>query len=82
MSVNLKLIYVLSVLLFSRVEAQPEWENDRFLHDSIYSSKVLSCILSPPASLIDFPVIGLNSRRKTLSTTIQRNEKKKATLGI
>ena len=61
MSVNLKLIYVLSVLLFSRVEAQPEWENDRFLHDSIYSSKVFSCILSPPASLIDFPVIGLNS---------------------
>lgn len=66
MSLDFKLFYMFCVLLFSRGEAQPEWESETFLQDSIYSNKVFSCILSPTESLIDFPVIGLNSGQSLL----------------
>ena len=61
MKETFKLLFVLFILLLNRVEAQPEWENGVCLQDSVFSSNVYTCILSPLESLIDFPVIALGS---------------------
>lgn len=61
-----RLISVLLVLVFQNSKAQPEWEVGEFLSDSVYSVKVKSCMLTPVESLIDFPVIALNSPERLL----------------
>lgn len=55
------LFCVLTFLFTCKVGAQPEWETGLYLQDSIHSTKIGACILSPSESLIDFPVVALSS---------------------
>jgi len=61
-----KVLSVLVLLFIQSSKAQPEWESGQVLSDSVYSVKFKTCMLTPVGSLIDFPVIALNSNEQLL----------------
>ena len=58
-----KIILLLFFTSFQCAIAQPYWNYGEVLEDSIYSNKVKSVLLTPAESLIDFPLIPLNSNQ-------------------
>jgi len=61
-----KIIVALLLMVCQTVTAQPEWESGQVLCDSVYSTKIKTCMLTPLESLIDFPVIAMNSPERLL----------------
>mgnify|MGYP001314483777 CR=1 FL=1 len=55
-------IILLNQVLFS----QPEWESGVVLTDSVHSLSIRTCMLTPFESLIDFPLININSSERLL----------------
>ena len=66
MEVVFKITVALLLMVCQTVSAQPEWESGQILRDTVYSTKVKTCMLTPPESLIDFPVIAMNSPERLL----------------
>lgn len=60
-------IFLLGMTLYSHgLIAQPYWEVGTVLNDSVYNKKINTCMLTPEASLIEFPAIALNSPERLL----------------
>ncbi|MCS5663980.1 MAG: DUF5103 domain-containing protein [Flavobacteriales bacterium] len=66
MEVVFKIIVALLLMVYQTVAAQPEWESGQILRDTVCSTKIKTCMLTPPESLIDFPVIAMNSPERLL----------------
>lgn len=62
----IQIISVFVIVLTQYANAQPEWVVGHVLRDSVYSEKVKTCMLTPIESLIEFPVIALNSQEQLL----------------
>ena len=59
-------INIFFLIIFNPLLSQPEWEFGSRIKDSVYVDHFHTCILSPAESMIDFPVVQLNSASQLL----------------